>query len=130
MAVWREPVTVFARMISAIGSARRNRRARVLAKHESVALLDLARRLKRNEPALAGERLYERVAAERLGCDDVEARNVVRRAAQDFAEWPVQRPVTFRDLVSHLIVARVAAGQIDNASPILRIVENVVPSDL
>jgi len=93
-------------------------------------LLRLARRLQGKNPALIGTRLYERVAVERLGCDDVEARDIVRRAAADFAEWPVQRQVTFRDLVSHLIIARVATGRIDDASPILQVVEDMVPSDL
>src|SRR5262245_11164470 len=113
-----------------MGRAQANRRTRVLAKYESVTLLGLARRLQGNNPALIGKRLYERVAAERLGCDEVEAQDVVRRAAADFAEWPVQRRVTFRDLVCHLIIAHVATGRIDDASPILRIVEDVVPNDL
>ena len=122
--------TLFGRLRSMIRSARASYRTRVFAKNESVALLELARRLRGYEPALSGQRLYERVAAERLGCDEVEARDVVRRATNDFAEWPVQRPVTFRDLVSHLIIVRFATGRIDDASAILRIVEIVIPSDL
>ena len=123
-------MTVWRGLLSAIGRAKANHRTRALAKCESVRLLGLARQLQGNDPGLTGKRLYERVAAERLGCDEIEARDVVRRAAADFAEWPVQRRVTLRDLVSHLIIARVATGQIDDASPVFRIVEDVVPSDL
>src|SRR5262249_17546674 len=119
-------LTVFRRLRSMIRRAQGYRRTRVLAKYESFALLELAQRLRENEPTLAGKRLYERVAAERLGCDEWEARDVVRRATQDFAEWPVERPVNFRDLVSHLIIVHVATGQIDDARAVFRIVENVI----
>jgi hypothetical protein len=90
----------------------------------------LARRLNGAEPALVGRPLYEKVAKEKLGCDDTEARAVVLQAERDFAQWPVSRAVTLRDLVSHLVIVRGADGQVGDTAPILQIVERIVPADL
>ena len=74
------------------------------AKEASEQLLDLFRREQREHPELKGRALYEAVTARRLGLNPpVSATEIVRRAEQSFADWPVERDLRFRDVVHYLI---------------------------
>jgi hypothetical protein len=74
------------------------------AKHASEQLLDLYWRERRERPDLNGRALYEAVAARRLGPNPpISAAEIVRRAAESFADWPAERAVRFRDVVQYLI---------------------------
>ena len=74
------------------------------AKEASEQLLDLFRREQREHPELKGRALYEAVTARRLGLNPpVSATELVRRAEESFADWPVERDLRFRDVVHYLI---------------------------
>ncbi|HXB18012.1 MAG TPA: hypothetical protein VNV40_04165, partial [Steroidobacteraceae bacterium] len=74
------------------------------AKEASEQLLDLFRREQREHPELKGRALYEAVTARRLGLNPpVSATEIVRRAEESFADWPVERDLRFRDVVHYLI---------------------------
>jgi hypothetical protein len=74
------------------------------AKEASEQLLDLVRREQREHPELKGRALYEAVTARRLGLNPpVSATEIVRRAEESFADWPVERELRFRDVVHYLI---------------------------
>ena len=74
------------------------------AKEASEQLLDLLRREQREHPELKGRALYEAVTARRLGLNPpISATEIVRRAEESFADWPVERELRFRDVVHYLI---------------------------
>lgn len=80
------------------------RRERSVARRQCVVMLGIYRELQRDNPGLEGERLYQRVVAERLSCDESSARELVRQADQSFAQWPDRRDVNFRDVVNFVVV--------------------------
>ena len=74
------------------------------AKEASEQLLDLLRREQREHPELKGRALYEAVTARRIGLNPpISATEIVRRAEESFADWPVERELRFRDVVHYLI---------------------------
>jgi hypothetical protein len=74
------------------------------AREASEQLLDLFWRAQREHPDLQGRALYEAVAARRLGINPpISAAEIVRRAEESFADWPVEREPRFRDVVHYLI---------------------------
>jgi hypothetical protein len=74
------------------------------ARRASEQMLDLYRKERREHPDLNGWALYEAVAARRLGDQPrMSAAEVVRRAEESFADWPVARAVRFRDVVHYMI---------------------------
>jgi hypothetical protein len=74
------------------------------AKEASEQLLDLFWREQREHPELKGRALYEAVTARRLGLNPpISATEIVRRAEESFADWPVERELRFRDVVHYLI---------------------------
>ena len=75
-----------------------------MANRQCALMLEICREMQKENPGLEGERLYERVVAQRLSCDESEARELVRRADQSFAQWPDDRDVNFRDVVNFVIV--------------------------
>ena len=92
-------------------------------------MLELLQRVQSSNPQLSGTKLYEKVVADRLCCDEMNARNIVRDAEQSFARWPVHRNLTFRDVVNHLIGTQLTAangGVVDTRF----IVERVIPINL
>lgn len=74
------------------------------ARGASQELLELYRRERREHPELRGRALYEAVIARRLGSDPaIRAAEIVRRAEESFADWPVEREVRFRDVVHYQV---------------------------
>lgn len=74
------------------------------AKHASEQLLKLFRLEQREHPQLKGRDLYQAVIARRLGSNPtVSAAEIVRRAEESFADWPIERAVKFRDVVHYQI---------------------------
>ena len=74
------------------------------ARHASEQLLDLYWRERQEHPDLNGQALYEAVAARRLGKNPpISAAEIVRRAAESFADWPAERELRFRDVAHYLI---------------------------
>ena len=74
------------------------------AKQASAQLLDLFWSERRERPDLNDRALYEAVTARRLGENPpISAAEIVRRAEESFADWPVERDLRFRDVVHYLI---------------------------
>lgn len=72
-------------------------------------LLTLHRRVRATQPELVGGDLYRKVVAARIGGDLSAADAVVRYAEQSYATWPVERTLTFRDVVHYLAVSEFSA---------------------
>ncbi|HJS92223.1 MAG TPA: hypothetical protein VJ738_19810 [Steroidobacteraceae bacterium] len=107
---------------------------RRFAKRASRELLDLLRREQRERPELKGTALYEAVITRRLGSDStIRAADIVRRAEQSFADWPVAREVTFRHVVHYQVFQeymRQAEVRIGTRTNIGEAVARIVPNQL
>lgn len=89
--------------------ARELRRAsaeRTLARRTSREALSADREIAAERPELTGALRYQQIIARHTGADDDGARRFVERAESEFARWPVERPVRFRDIVQYLVVQR------------------------
>src|SRR5579862_6256543 len=74
------------------------------AREASEQLLKLFWGERRERPELKARALYEAVIARRLGANlTISAADIVRRAEQSFAAWPIRREVRFRDVVHYQI---------------------------
>jgi transposase-like protein len=62
-------------------------------------------------PGLKKEEVYRRVVMNRLGVTLAAADAVLDRASESFATWPVERPLTFRDVVHYLAVSEYLASK-------------------
>jgi ATPase subunit of ABC transporter with duplicated ATPase domains len=102
-----------------------------------VELLELHRQVEIEMPGDSRTARYARVIELRSGADAAAVSNFMRRAEQSFAAWPVERPLTFRDIVlyvavtndlkSDLAVAGVRSRIVDFA---LGIVPEMIPAEL
>ena len=104
------------------------------AKQASDELLELFRREQREHPKLRGQALYEAVIARRLGPNPaIGASEIVKRAEESFADWPVQRELRFRDVVHYQIFDEyVRQGKVRQGTRtnIGETVARIVPKDL
>jgi hypothetical protein len=108
-------------------------RERRQARRASLALLEIYHRIAAESPELTGVGRYERIVVERTGLDVSTARVLVQRAEESFAEWPVERPLIFRDVVQYLVMQEhlaSAPGVAGARSALGDVVATVVPSDL
>jgi hypothetical protein len=76
---------------------------RRFVKRASREMLELFWSERREHPELTGPPLYEAVVARRLGPESTNAREIVQRAEESFADWPVERSLTFRDVVHYVV---------------------------
>jgi hypothetical protein len=80
------------------------RAERRYAKEASRQLLELFWREQQEHPELKGQALYAATIARRLGSNPpLSAAEIVRRAAESFADWPRDRELKFRDVVHYQI---------------------------
>jgi transposase-like protein len=97
-------------------------------------LLELHRRVAAAHPRLTKHELYREIVMARLGGTMAAADAALDRAAESFASWPVERPLTFRDVVHYLAVSDYLAANGDIAEwtqeNLGRVVASVVPEDL
>ena len=104
------------------------------AKEASEQLLDLFWREQREHPELKGQALYEAVIARRLGSDaTISAAEIVKRAEESFADWPVKREVKFRDVVHYQIFdeyTRHGEVRLGTRTNIGEAVARIVPDEL
>jgi hypothetical protein len=108
-------------------------RERVLARRTSRDLLRAYREIQAAQPETDAVARYRQVIARQMGTDESGVRRILERAEQSFASWPVERPLTFRDVVEYLVVhvclnAEPAAPGI--RSPLARIIAEEIPVDL
>jgi len=97
-------------------------------------LLRLYEKVAAAYPRLGRQELYHRIVMVRLDADPSEAYEVLDRAAESFAMWPVERDLIFRDVVHYLAVSdylgpddELAAWTRENLG---RVVASLVSDDL
>jgi hypothetical protein len=74
------------------------------AQRQCALLLEIYEHVHNEHSELDGDELYARVVAYGLDCDLTTARSIVLGADRSFAQWPTERDVTFRDVVSFLLM--------------------------
>lgn len=67
-------------------------------------LLGLYRQVEFDMPQASPTERYARVIEQSLGADPSTVRKILRRTAESFAAWPVERPLIFRDVVQYIAV--------------------------
>ena len=97
-------------------------------------LLKIYQAIVATRPGLKKEEVYRQVVMKRLGVTLAAADAVLDRASESFATWPLERPLTFRDVVHYLAVSEyleskdyVAAWTREDLG---RVVASLVPEDL
>jgi hypothetical protein len=103
------------------------------ARRASLDVLETYRREHAAHPELSGKELYTQVVAAHTGADRQTASRIVRQAGESFADWPNWRDMTFRDVVSFLVLAdymRSNPGRGGTSTNMRRVVARVIPGDL
>ena len=118
---------------SSMGSGSFARRERLYAERESAVMLEWYERVRAADAQLSGKKLYEKIVADRRGCDPREAREIVRHAEDSYALWPDDRDLTFRDVVHYVIVHDLLAAHPDSLGTRANTehaVKNSIPGEL
>jgi len=125
-----EAISGWFRELLAGGLLRRWREAR-LARRLSRKALRAYETVRAANPNLSGDALYVKVIEYRTGRNAEFARGIVSGAARSYAEWPVQRALTFRDVVHYMIVsdylAAADAPRRWTSVDVRRLVSEIVP---
>jgi hypothetical protein len=79
---------------------------------ESLAAFHAIRKL---QPQLAGDDLYEAVVARRVKLDAAGAHSIVRRTHASLEDWASDRDLTFRDVVKYMIVTEYLGQEADQS---------------
>ena len=96
-------------------------------------LLKLHWIVRANHPGLPRRDVYLKVVMARMGCDEDEARVVLRRSEQSFATWPTERELTFADVVHYLAVSEYLGSDEERVGTRIdmgRLIAGRVPPDL
>jgi len=104
------------------------------AKEASEQLLGVFWCERREHPDLNGRALYEAVTARRLGINPpISAAEIVRRAEESFADWPVERELRFRDVVHYLIFdeyMRAGQARAGTKTNMGEVVTRIIPEEI
>jgi len=103
------------------------------ARRASLGVLETYRRAHAAHPQLSGTELYAHVVAAHSHTDRETALKVVRQAGESFADWPNWRDVTFRDVVSFVVLAdylRSNPKRGGTSTNVRRIIAKTIPGDL
>ena len=126
---WPDRVAVFVERLVPLPRWQKRTRTRRAAR----ALLAVHARVSAEAPDLRGADLYERIVARYAQLDAKASAALVLHAAESFADWPVDRSVTFRDVVQYLIVERELRRSTDDddvRETVIDVVATIVPEDL
>jgi len=97
-------------------------------------LLKLYERVAAARPGVGKQELYRLIVMARLGGTLAAANAVLARATESFATWPVERALTFRDVVHYMAVSEYLATNTDAADwtreNLGRVVASLVPDHL
>jgi hypothetical protein len=93
-------------------------------------LLEVYRRAAAAYPGLQRRALYLHIVIGYLGCAPSAADEVLESAEQSFAAWPVQRALTFRDVVHYLAVTEYTTTAGWTRENLGSVVASMVPKDL
>jgi hypothetical protein len=95
--------------------------------------LQLHANVSERHPGATGLDLYKLVIGARLGGDTVLAEQVLGRATESYATWPVPRALTFRDVVHYLAVCGYLDVNRDRrwiCSDVRRFIDSAIPKHL
>lgn len=87
---------------------------------------------RRCSPDLAGAALYVEIVKRRGALSDGSPESVVWRAAESFADWPVERQLTLRDVACYLALIETAVRHGPPAPSLRgtqRLIAFLIPSD-
>lgn len=96
-------------------------------------MLQLHDAIARHRPDLRGEALYRHVLAQRLGSDGPAVEKMIQGATESYASWPVERALTFRDIVRFVAVSEFIGLHRDTPwvhDGLKHLVDDAVPSRL
>jgi transposase-like protein len=97
-------------------------------------LLKLYEKVAAARPGLGKQELYRHIVMARLGGTLAAADAVLTRATESFATWPVERALTFRDVVHYVAVSEYLATNAEAADwtreNLGRVVSSLVPEHL
>jgi hypothetical protein len=79
-------------------------RERLQVRRTCVETLKLYREAEAALPGAGRRERYEWVVARRTGSNPAGVRAVLEHAEDSFAAWPIERPLTFRDVVQYLAI--------------------------
>lgn len=112
----------------------------LLALHErrhaaraSDELLALSQSVKADHPDWSERELFKLTVMARRGCDSTAADAILRQAGKSFAELPVRRDLTLRDVAHQLSVTESLSAHEDDSgirSNIARVVATYIASEL
>jgi len=102
-----------------------------IATHAAQTALALYNQIRNEQPTLSKIDLYEEFVRRRNGIETTGAKNILTLAEQNFAMWPVERMLIFRDVVQYLVVSeRLTSRRITTTADIALVVRQIIPSDL
>jgi hypothetical protein len=102
-------------------------------RRESRKALAMYRDVHTKHSAVTGRALYEKIVARLTGASAEAARALVRAAEQSFAEWPIERELTFRDVVHYLCFERFSQSHGNRnwtRTSLRKIVDAEIPNNL
>jgi transposase len=109
-------------------------RERHLAARASRELMKLHRTVSAGHPGVTKLELYRHIVMARLNLSPTAADAVLDRATESFASWPVERALTYRDLVHYLVITAYLASDdlVDEwaRENLGRVVASFVPDNL
>ena len=95
--------------------------------------LRLYHRIRADMPDASKMDIYQQVVQQRGNHTPSDVRGILRHAEESFAKWPVDRDLTFRDLVAYLAVTdcmRANPGSKGVRSEVLGVVADTIPAEL
>ena len=113
--------------------------ASLVSRRESRYVTEITRELLKlhwivctTHPKLPRREIYRRVVMARTGCGVEEANGVLRRAEQSFARWPIERELTFADVVHYMAVSEYLEShdRIATRIDMGRLIADRIPMDL
>ena len=102
-------------------------------RRESRKALATYRDVRMQHSAVTRTALYVKIVARLTGASADGARALVRAAERSFTEWPIERELTFRDVVHYLCFERFSQSH-DNRNwtrtSLRKVVDSEIPKDL
>ena len=98
-----------------------------------VESLKIYRQVAEEIPEASKTALYTRFIEKRCVADPRDVREIIRHAVESFASWPVERDLTFRDLVCYLAITECLQAnptEIGVHARVFDVVSNIIPADL
>lgn len=96
-------------------------------------LLEMYRDLRVEQPTAPPLEIFVQVICKRTGANASDGERMLRQAEESFAVWPVERPLSLRDIVCYLAISEslaVLSKSQGTQADMVEIVHSVIPADL